>query len=448
MTGTAIGNVFYREPAARLPAVDRGEGVYFWDVEGRRYLDGCSGAVVVNVGHGRQEIVDAMTAQGRRISYTHTDHFTSEAQEEFAARVARLTPGDLNRVFPVSGGSEANETAIKLARQYHVLRGHPGKWRVIARRPSYHGSTLGALSASGHGARRRPYLPMLVDFRHIDGPYTYRCRCGGGDPACPECTGTALERAIEDAGADTVAAFVAEPVVGAAGGALVAPPGYYETVREICDRHDVLFIADEVMSGVGRTGRAFGIQHWDAQPDLLVAGKGLASGYAPLAGVAVGEHVHAMFLELGHAFVHGFTYAGHPVSCAAGVAALDIVEREHLIERADAMGAKLGAGLAELAERHPIVGDARGLGLLRGIELVADRDTKEPFPRERGVAERLGALTMERGLLVYPGFAQIDGVRGDQALIAPPLVIDDAELAELLSMLDDSLGALEAEVLR
>ena len=443
---TASEHVFYRNPAARLPVVVRGEGVYFWDAEGNRYLDGCSGAVVVGVGHGRTEVVDAMAAQGHRISYAHSDHFTSDVQEELAARLAQLTPGELDRFYFVSGGSEATETALKLARQYHVLRGRPEKWRVIARRVSYHGNTLGALSMSGHAARRRPYLPLLADFRHIDGPYPYRCACRGQDPVCPDCTGTALERAIQEAGPETVAAFIAEPVVGAAGGALVAPPGYFETVREICDRNDVLFIADEVMTGLARTGRAFGIQHWDAVPDLLVAGKGLASGYAPLAGVAATRDVHGLFVELEEPFVHGYTYAGHPATCAAGLAVLDIVEREGLIERAAVQGERLAAGLQEVAGRHPSVGDVRGLGMMRGIELVRDRETKEPFPAEWRASQRLAALALERGLAVYAGAGQVDGVRGDQALVAPPLVIENAEVADLLDRLDASLGALEAEL--
>jgi adenosylmethionine-8-amino-7-oxononanoate aminotransferase len=299
---------------------------------------------------------------------------------------------------------------------------------------------------SGHAARRLPYLPLLAGFRHIDGPYPYRCACQGADPTCPDCTGRALERALREVGPETVAAFIAEPVVGAAGGALVAPPGYFETIREICDRHDVLFIADEVMTGVARTGRAFGIQHWDAVPDLLVIGKGLASGYAPLAAVAASREVHGLFLELEQPFVHGYTYAGHPVSCAAGLAVLDIVERERLTERAATRGEELAAGLGELASRHPLVGDVRGLGLMRGIELVRDRETKEPFPVEWRASQRLAALALERGLAVYPGAGQVDGVRGDQALVAPPLVIDGEELAELLERLDGSLGALQAEL--
>ena len=413
----AATHVFRRNPAHALPVITRAEGVHLWDGTGRRYLDGCSGAVVVNVGHGRGEVLDAMAEQGRRVAYVHGEHLTSEALEAFADRLAGLAPADLSHVYPVSGGSEATETALKLARAYHVLRGNPSKWRVIARRISYHGNTIGALSMSGHATRRAAYQALLADFPHIEGPYPYRCACGG-DPACPACTGAALEDAILAAGPETVAAFIAEPVVGAAGGALVAPPGYYERIREICDRHDVLFIADEVMSGVARTGRMFGIEHWQATPDLLVAGKGLASGYAPLAAVLVGSRVHDLFLEMEQPFVHGYTYAGHPVSCAAGVAVLEIVEREHLAERASAMGERLGAALHQLSRRHAIVGDARGLGLLRGIELVRDPETKEPFPPELGAAARLGEAAQARGLLIYPGTGQVDGRSGDQALIA------------------------------
>ncbi|MFZ0215828.1 MAG: aspartate aminotransferase family protein [Candidatus Dormiibacterota bacterium] len=442
-------HVFRRDPAHALPAIERGEGIYLWDDAGRRYLDGCSGAVVVNVGHGRQDVIAAMERQGRRVAYVHNDHFTSDVQEAFAGRLARLAPGELSHVYPVSGGSEATETALKLARAYHVLRGNPGKWRVIARRISYHGNTIGALSMSGHAVRRAPYQPLLADFPHIEGPYPYRCRCGGGDPQCPACTGSALEEAIVAAGPETVAAFIAEPVVGAAGGALVAPPGYFERVREICDRYDVLFIADEVMTGVGRTGRMFGIEHWDAPPDLLVAGKGLASGYAPLAAVVVASRVHDLFYELEAPFIHGFTYAGHPIACAAGVAVLDIVERERLAERAAARGERLATGLHELAKGHPIVGDVRGLGLLQGIELVQDRETKAPYAPGRGASARLGEEARRRGLLVYPGAGHLDGSEGpagDQALIAPPLVIEEAQIGELLTLLDEGLTAVESEL--
>lgn len=437
-----MSSVFRRSPGTALPSIERGEGVWLWDTAGRRYLDGCSGAVVVNVGHGRQDVVDAMAEQGRRVAYLHNGEFTSDAMEAFCARLAALAPPGLDRVFPVSGGSEATESALKLARAYHRLRGNPGKWRVIARRVSYHGNTLGALSMSGHAVRRAPYAPLLLDFPHIEGPDLYRDH----DPASPANSGAALEDAILAAGPETVAAFIAEPVIGAAGGAMTAPPGHFERIREICDRYDVLFIADEVMTGVGRTGRMWGIQHAAAVPDLLVAAKGLSSGYAPLAAVLVSPRVHDLFIELDQPFVHGFTYGGHPIACAAGSAVLDIVVRERLAEGAAVQGERLDALLREVAARHPIVGDVRGRGLLRGIELVSDRESRAPYPAHLMVGTRLGEAALSRGLCIYPGGGHLPGPAGDQALIAPPLVVDDAELGELASRLDDSLGELEREL--
>ncbi len=437
-----MSSVFRRSPGAVVPSIARGEGVWLWDTKGRRYLDGCSGAVVVNVGHGRTEVVEAMARQGRQVAYLHSGEFTSEALEDFAVRLATLAPPGLDRIYPVSGGSEATESALKLARAYHGLRGNPGKWRVIARRVSYHGNTLGALSMSGHALRRAPYGPLLLEFPHIEGPDLYR----DPDPTSPANTGAALEEAILAAGPDTVAAFIAEPVVGAAGGALTAPPGHFERIREICDRYDVLFIADEVMTGVGRTGRMWGIQHSDAVPDLLVAGKGLASGYAALAAVLVSAPIHDLFTELDQPFVHGHTYSGHPIACAAGSAVLDIVVREALAERAASQGERLDALLREVAARHPIVGDVRGRGLMRGIELVADRGTKAPYPAQLGVAARLGEAALRLELCVYPGGGHLPGPAGDQVLVAPPLVVDHAELGELASRLDAGLEQLEREL--
>ncbi len=436
-------NVFFRRPGARLPVIERASGVFLWDSDGRRYVDAASGALVVNVGHGRTEVVAAMAEQGRRVAYVHSGHFTSHPQEELAAAIADLTPGDLDHVLFQSGGSEATETALKLARQYHLRRGRPQKTKVIARWTSYHGATLGALSMSGHVARRRPHLPQLLDFPHIDPPYTYRCpRCTDG--SCPACSGRALEEAILREGPEYVAAFIAEPVVGAAGGAIVPPPLYHSVVREICDRYDVLLIADEVMTGVGRTGLPFAMQHWDVVPDLLVLGKGLASGYAPLAAVAARNHLHQAFE--GADFVHGFTYSGHPSSCAAGLTCLRILQEERLCERAAAAGERLRAALWDLAERHPSVGDVRGLGLMLGVELVRDRASKEPFEPELRVAWRLGEIALKHGLVIYPGAGQVDGVRGDQFLLGPPLVISPTEIDLLLELLDASLAELEREL--
>ncbi len=438
--------VFQRIPGRILPRAERADGVYIWDDEGRRVLDACSGAVVVTVGHGRQEVVDAIAAQGRRVSYVHSEAWSTGVAEELAARLSAMAPGNLNRVFFASGGSEATETALKMARQYHILRGQPGKWRVIARRVSYHGNTIGALSMSGHAARRRPYAPYLADFIHIDTPLPYRCGCVSADGGCDACSGRALEDAIRQAGPETVSAFIAEPVIGAAAGAVPAPSGHFEAVRDICDRHDVLFIADEVMTGLGRTGKPFGIQHWDAVPDMLVVGKGLASGYAPLAAVLAKDEIYDLFIELGASFVHGYTYSCHPPSLAAGLAVQRIIEREGLVERAATQGHHLRKGLQRLAASHPTIGDVRGLGLMLGIELVADQSTKEPYPADERVSQRLQRLAFARGLEVYPGSGHVDGTSGDQVIIAPPLIISDSQIQELLGMLDAALGDLEEEL--
>jgi adenosylmethionine-8-amino-7-oxononanoate aminotransferase len=434
------GHVFYRAPGRRLPVVERAAGVFLWDADDRRYLDGVAGALVVNVGHGRREVLEAMADQARRATFVHGSHFTNPPQERLAEELAALTPGDLNRVLFVSGGSEATETALKVARLYHLRSGRPERRKVIARWTSYHGGTLGALSMSGHVPRRRAHGPLLLEVPHIDPPYRYRCRrCDDG--TCEACSGRNLEEAILREGPDQVAAFIAEPVVGAAGGAITPPPGYYRTIREICDRYGVLFIADEVMTGVGRTGRMFGIEHWGVAPDLLVLGKGLASGYSPLAAVAVREDVHDALV--GGEQAYGFTYAGNPLSCAAGLACLRLVREEALPERAAVMGQRLRAGLGDLAERHPTVGDVRGLGLMLGVELVRDRETKEPFPADLRVADRLDEAALRRGLVLYPGRGHVDGARGDQFLIGPPLTITAQEVDLLLDLLDGALSDLE-----
>lgn len=439
------GHVFYRDPSHAYPVADRAEGVFIWDASGKRYLDGSSGALVVNIGHGRREVVQAMVEQAGRVAYVHNGQFTNPAAEELASLLAEHVPGDLNRVYFVSGGSEATEAALKLARQYHVLRGNATKWKVISRWTGFHGNTLGALSMSGHVARRRTYAPLLVDFPKIEPSYPYRCgRCSDG--SCDACSGRVLEQAILREGPEHVAAFIAEPLVGAAGGAITPPPGYFQTVREICDRYDVLFIADEVMTGGGRTGRLLAVEHWDVTPDLAVMGKGLASGYAPLAGLAVRDAIHDVFGAAGATFNHGHTFGGHPVSCAAGLASVRILLREALAEHAASMGERVRSGLERLAARYAVIGEVRGLGLMLGVELVRDRGTKEPFPAEKHVAERLVQLAFDRGLIVYPGAGQVDGVRGDQFMVGPPLVIAEQEADLLLELLDDSLRALEREL--
>jgi adenosylmethionine-8-amino-7-oxononanoate aminotransferase len=334
------------------------------------------------------------------------------AQEDLAARQAARAPGDLDRVYPVSGGSEANETAIKFARQVHLERGAPEKHLIIGREISYHGNTLGALAVSGHAVRRRPYRPLLRDQPHIPAAYCYRCPFGLEHPSCGVRCAQAIEEEIVRIGPQYVAAFIAEPVVGAAGWALVPPPEYFGIVRQICDRYDVLFIADEVMTGIGRTGRNFAMDHWGVVPDVITTGKGLSGGYAPLAAMIVREGHYQAIAQGSGAFVHGFTYGGHPASCAAGAAVLDYIQVHGLVAHAAAMGELLMERLRPLRERR-IVGDLRGLGLMLGVEFVRDRTTKEPFDRGLRVAERVVEAAFERGLIVYPGIGNADGVRGD-----------------------------------
>jgi adenosylmethionine-8-amino-7-oxononanoate aminotransferase len=346
----------------------------------------------------------------------------------------------------VSGGSEAVETAIKLARQAHLENGQMQRYLVIARRQSYHGATLGALSATGMGPRRAPYLPLLLDFPHIAPAYCYRCPFDREYPGCDLACAHELEEAILRAGPERVSAFIAEPVVGSACGATVPPPEYFPLIREICSRYGVLFIADEVITGFGRTGRHFGITHWDAVPDMMVVAKGLSGGYAPLGAVVASERIRHVFDESDTAFEHIFTYAANPLSAATALAVLGIYVREGLASRAARMG-ELLFQKAEALGDHPIVGDVRGLGLLLGIELVMDKKTKRPFPPEVRASRRLAAKALARGLVIYPGGGSIDGAQGDHFLICPPLVIREPEIDDLVGMLDEALAELEQELL-
>lgn len=444
-------HLFRRSPLAEYPVVERARGVFVWDRDGKRYLDGCSAAVVCNLGYGVREVIDAMQRQARRVMFAHSTQFVSRASIDLAGRLAALCPGPMardGRVYLASGGSEAVETAIKLARQYFLERGEPARTRVVARWQSYHGSTLGALSATGNRPRRRPYEPMLIDFPHMAPVYCYRCPFGLEYPGCRLACADDLERAVQEAGPGSVAAFIAEPVVGATLGAVPPPEGYWRRIREICDRHGILLIADEVMTGVGRTGAPFAIDHWGVVPDMIVVGKGCSAGYTPLGAVIARGFIHDAIRDGSGAFEHGFTYSANPLSAATGAAVLDVVRRRRLVRRARALGPLLERILRGAAERHPIVGDVRGLGLFWGMELVSDRTTRAPFDPSLKVARRVGSEARRRGLLLYPGSGTADGVRGDHVIVAPPLVITKPELALLGRLLDATLGAVEAALPR
>lgn len=413
----------------------RGEGIRIWDTEGREYIDADSGAIsVISIGHGVAEVAEAMADQAARLAYVHDVQFQHEPAEELAAAIARFAPGSLNRTAFVSGGSEAVESAIKLVRNYHVLRGRDSKHVVLSRARSYHGATLFALSIGGVPHRQKPYLPYMRDSPQVVAPYCYRCPLGLAYPACDNACATDLERAILDIGPEHVAAFISEPIVAAAGPGITPQPGYYERIREVCDRHDIVMIADEVVTGWGRTGRNFGIEHWGVDPDLIVTAKGLSGGYAPLGAVIMSDAIAETFVGSGSSFVHDFTYGAHPVACAAGLAVLRIIERDNLVENAAVQGEYLFARLRELADSQSVIGDVRGKGLLAGIELVADRATGTPAPAALELARKTHLAAMEHGLMIYPG-AGADGVAGDQILVSPPLTVERADIDEIVDRL-------------
>jgi adenosylmethionine-8-amino-7-oxononanoate aminotransferase len=432
-----MSHVFAR--GSGLPTVARAEGCQLWDTEGRRYLDGAGGAIVVGIGHGDASVAAAIAEQLGRVAYAHGTMFASEQLEAYADELAPLLPVDDPRIYPVSGGSEAVETALKMARAYHLARGED-RWRVIGRQGSYHGNTRGALDVGGREPLRRPYLPWLGLAGHTLAPYEYRCRFGDTHPAgCGARYADALEHEILASPAGTVAAFVAEPVAGAGLGAAVPPDDYWPAVTEVCRRHGVLVIADEVMTGFGRTGRWFACDHWAVRPDILVLAKGAASGYWPLGLAVASGAVHTTIGEGG--FTHGLTYSHHVVGAAAGRAVLRVLRERHLVEAAETQGKRLRAGLEDRLGDHSSTGDIRGLGLMVAVELVADRATRAPFPRRRRVAERAVAAARDLGLLLYSSTGCADGSEGDLVMLGPPLVITDPEVDELVELTAQSVEA-------
>jgi adenosylmethionine-8-amino-7-oxononanoate aminotransferase len=429
-----------------FPAAVRGEGVYVWDAAGKRYLD-LSGSAAVNfIGHGVAEISAAMAEQAVKIEFVHTSQFTTPIAEEYAEELLAFA-GEHFRggaVYFTCGGSESIETALKLARQYQVEIGEPRRHQIISRVQSYHGSTLGALSVSGNKRRREMYLPMVREFAHVGMPYCYRCDfdCTDGCHNCGQQYAAELELAIKSAG-DEAAAFIFEPVSGATLGAVVPPPGYLQSIAEICRRYGVLLIADEVMTGVGRTGRNFAVDHWKIEPDILVAAKGLSSGYAPLGAVIASKKVVDTIAEGSGAFLHGFTYNAHPISLAAGRAVLRHLQKKELVEAADSNRAGSTAAhfkqSLETLRDEEAIGDVRGIGLLWAVEFVADKASKRPFPPEQTFSARIGAAAMKRGLLVYPMQGSIDGVSGDHLLLAPPAVITADQITWAIELLRASV---------
>lgn len=407
----------------------RGEGCWIVDESGRRLLDAAGQAAVVNIGHGVAEIGRAMAEQSAQIAFAHTSQFHTEPSEKLAARLLALAPANFHnggRVYFTSGGSEATETAIKLARQYHLESGQTNRYRVVSRRQSYHGSTMGAMSVSGNVARRAPYTPLIPEWGHIAPCFCYHCPFGKTFPECGIVCADDLDTFLREHDPETAAAFLFEPVVGATLGAAAPPEGYAARIAEICHKHKILLIADEVMTGMGRTGKPFAVQHWDIEPDIILVGKGVASGYAPLGAVLASAQVVEAFERGSGAFMHGFTYQAHPVCTAAGNAVLDYLEANKLLERVDSAGRDMREALAPL-HKHPRVGDIRGLGLLLGVEFVRDKTAREPYPKSENIAEKIRQAALAEGVLTYPTQGCVDGHRGDHILLAPPFTISQQE---------------------
>ena len=435
------GSVFSRASSATPLVAVSAHGSTIVDAEGRQYLDAAGGAVVVGIGHGRREVADAMAAQAASVAYAHGSAFTSEALERYAVAVGKHLPMDEPAIYPVSGGSEAIETALKMARAAQLARGEADRTVVFARWSSYHGNTLGALDLSGRKPLRRPYEPWLGRFQHVSAAYPYR----GGQPGS-NALGTAealaeeLDAAIVEAGPRNVAAFVAEPIVGASLGAVEPPEGYWPAIAEVCRRHGVLLVADEVMTGFGRTGAWFGVDHWGVRPDILVAAKGATSGYWPFGFAAASGDLYAT-IRNGGGFTHGFTYSHQPTAAAVAGEVLRILEAESLVGASLVKGAQLQALLHERLDEHAAVGDIRGRGLMVGVELVRDRSTKAPYPRSAKLIESVVRIAREHGLLLYSGSGNANGVDGDIVLLGPPFVITEAELGRVADGLRDALDA-------
>jgi adenosylmethionine-8-amino-7-oxononanoate aminotransferase len=435
-------HVFHRFPKSTLPVVARGDGMFVYDKDGNEYLDACGGAAVSCLGHSDESVKRAIVDQLDRIPFAHTAFYTSDVAEQLADRLTAMAPGNLSRVYFTSGGSEATETALKMARQYFVEKGEPERRHIISRRQSYHGNTLGALAAGGNQWRRAQFEPLLFETHHIAPCYEYRDR----EPdESPEAYGIRvadeLDEQISELGAENVIAFIAETVVGATSGAVPPTPGYFKRIREICDRHGILLILDEVMCGTGRTGTMFACEQDDIAPDLLTMAKGLGAGYQPIGAVMVGAHLFDAFRGGSGFFQHGHTYIAHPTACAASLAVINAIEERDLLANVRDRGAELRAALEDRFGQHPHIGDIRGRGLFIGLEIVRDRESKEPFDGGAALAGAIKANAMAAGLMIYPMGGTIDGSRGTHILLAPPYITESGHIGIIVDRLGAAIDA-------
>lgn len=425
------------------PIISHGDGIYLYDTNGKRYIDGSSGAITASIGHGVKEIIEEIENQAHKISFVYRSQFTSEPAEKLAQKLSDLAKGGEYWSFFVNSGSEATETAMKIAIQHWQEKGIKGKNKILSRWMSYHGITIGALSMSGHTGRRARFVQLLEDYPTIQPPYCFRCPFNATYPDCNHMCATELEQAINRIGAEHIAAFIAEPIIGAAGGAIVPPPGYYQVIKKICEKHNILFIADEVMTGMGRTGKMFALEHWDTHADIIALGKGMSAGYTPIAATLVSEKVMDPIQKGSKLIMSGHTYSANPQSTAVALAVVNYIETHNLVEKSAKNGKYLITKLQELQKMHPIIGDVRGKGLMCGIEFVSDMITKFPFNKEIDLTSLVVSQGQNNGLLLYPAAAGIEGVGGDAILIAPPLTITTEQIDELIELFDQTLKDVE-----
>jgi adenosylmethionine-8-amino-7-oxononanoate aminotransferase len=424
------------------PVISYGKGIYLYDKQGKQYIDGSSGAITANIGHGVEEIAEAMWNQAKHVSFVYRSQFTSDAAEYLAEKLADYAPGDLNSVFFVNSGSEATETALKIAIQYFQEQGIHTKNKVLSRWTSYHGITLGALSMSGHPLRRQRFTDLLEDFPVAPAPYCYQCPLKDSYPGCGVRCADDLETIIQSIGPEQIAAFIAEPVIGASGGAIVPPDEYFSKIRAICDKYNILLIVDEVMTGMGRTGKMFAMNHWDVIPDIIALGKGMSAGYTPMAATIVSDRVMKEIENGSKIVMGGHTFSANPQSSAACLAVLQYMEKNNIQENAATVGEYLLNCLQRMQWKHSIIGDIRGKGLLCGVEFVKDPITREPFEMSSKVTDRLLSICFEKGLLVYPAVGGVTGFSGDSILVSPPLTITKEQVNDLIDILDQSIGEL------
>ena len=444
-------HVLYRDPTKEYPKVARGKGIYLYDQNGKEYIDGSCGPMVANIGHGVEEVIHAMIEQAKNVCFVSRVQFTSDAKIDLAEKIVGFTPNGLSMVAFSNSGAEASEIALKMARQFHIETGNSSKFKVVARWQSYHGNTIGALSMVGHPIWRKNFIPYLLNFPHIVAPYCYRCPFGKEYANCDIDCAKELERVIKQEGPETISAFISEPISGASSGGVVPPPEYFKIIRSICHEYNVLMISDEVITGFGRTGKNFGIDHWNVTPDIIITGKGISSGYTPLSAVIIHEKMYEVFKtsidekrSSMEGFLYGSTYSGNPLSCSVGVAVLKYIEKHHLVKRAEDMGLYLFQKMDAL-KNLKTVGDIRGKGLFAGIEFVSDKREKTPFRSEAQFYKKVGSAAFEMGLITYPGHGGIDGYLGDHIIIAPPLIVTERDIDKMVSILERAIICVEEE---